>query len=206
MRRPRPAPLAMPVPTMLSRVTNSASRSSLQPSVPARAHRQYEKPCFRRRIPDADFGIARQGDAEFGQHAFRVDHRARAIGRRFVPDRRQSQHLPGIAGAQRADDHVMRLRRVLQGDQMRPDRADIAERIGRLAGVFEQARLEVGIGPGARHDAGAVMRADLGLARLDDLVERGGIDIALLGQDGFERPHPQLQVRQIRSRARWEWA
>ena len=41
------------------------------------------------------------------------------------------------------------------------------------------------------------MRADLGLAGLDDPVERRRIDIALFGQDRFERAHPQLHVGQL---------
>ena len=54
------------------------------------------------------------------------------------------------------------------------------------------------IGPGAGHHAGAVARADLGLVGLDQKVERGGIDIALLGQDGFERAHAQFGLGQFR--------
>src|ERR1051325_1170518 len=85
---------------------------------------------------------------------------------------------------------------------MRPDRADMAQGVGRLARVFEEALLEFGIDPGARDDAGAIMRPDLRLASLDDGVERGGIDIALLGQDRLERPHPKLQIGQLRDLAR----
>src|SRR4051794_25496681 len=91
----------------------------------------------------------------------------------------------------------MRPRRVFERDQMAADRADEAERIGRLGRVREQPALEFGIAPGARDDTGAVMRPDLRLARLDDPVEHGRIDIALLGQDRFERAHPELHVRQL---------
>jgi hypothetical protein len=34
------------------------------------------------------------------------------------------------------------------------------------------------------------MRADLGFIKLDDAVERGSFDIALLDENRFERPHP----------------
>src|SRR5262249_46174015 len=144
----------------------------------------------------------RQSEPEIGEHPLRIDDRARAVRRRFVPDGRQPQHFPRVAGAQGADDEVVDFGRVLERDQMRPDRADMSERIRRLGRVFEQALLEVGIDPGARHDARAVMRADLRLARLDDRVERGRLDIAFLGQDRFERPHPQLQVGQLRHLSR----
>ena len=62
-------------------------------------HRQNEKACLGGRIPDADFGVLRQRDAEIGQHAARVLDRARAIGRGLVPDRRQAEHFPRVAGA-----------------------------------------------------------------------------------------------------------
>ena len=54
------------------------------------------------------------------------------------------------------------------------------------------------IGPGAGHDARAVARPDARLVRLDDGVERRRIDMALLGQDGFERAHPRLHLGQFR--------
>ena len=41
------------------------------------------------------------------------------------------------------------------------------------------------------------MRPDLRLAGLDNPVEHGRIDIALFGQDRFERAHPQLHVGQL---------
>jgi hypothetical protein len=44
--------------------------------------------------------------------------------------------------------------------------------------------------------ARATSRAPFFVA-LDDQVERGGIDIALLGEDGFERAHPQLDVAEL---------
>src|SRR4029078_851369 len=45
----------------------------------------------------------------------------------------------------------------------------------------------------------AVARPDLGLVGLDDGVERGRVDIALLGQHGFQRAHPKLRLRQLRA-------
>ena len=44
----------------------------------------------------------------------------------------------------------------------------------------------------------AVARPDLGLVGLDQKVERSGIDIALFGQDRFERAHAQLGLGQFR--------
>jgi hypothetical protein len=46
------------------------------------------------------------------------------------------------------------------------------------------------------------MRPDLGLIGVDDEVERLGIDIALLGQNGLERPHPKLHLVELGAGAR----
>ena len=89
------------------------------------------------------------------------------------------------------------LRRVLDRDQMIADAADMAERRDGGGAVLQQAALEVGIGPGLGDDARAVVRADLGLVGLDDEIERLGVDVALLGQDGFERAHPQLHLAEL---------
>ena len=75
----------------------------------------------------------------------------------------------------------------------------MAERAQRLGRVLEQRLLERRIAPGLGDDARADMRADPGLVRLDDAVERRRIDIALLDQNGFERPHAQLHLGQCRS-------
>ncbi len=69
----------------------------------------------------------------------------------------------------------------------------------RLGGVREQRLLERRIAPGLGDDAGAVVRTDLGLVGLDDEVERGRIDVALLGQDRLERAHAQLRLRELRA-------
>ncbi len=45
----------------------------------------------------------------------------------------------------------------------------------------------------------AVARADLGLVGLDDGVERRRVDVALLGQHGFQRAHAKLRLRQLRA-------
>ena len=184
---------------MLSRVTNAASRSSLQPSVPAGRIGTHQKPRLGGRIPDADLGLGRQRHAEIGKDALGIDHRARAVGRRFVPDRRQPQHRPRITGTQGADDEVVGAGRILDRDQVAGYRVQISQRIGRLGRVGQEPALEFGIDPGAGDDPGAVMRPDPGFERLDDLVQCRRIDIALFGQDGLERPHPHLHLGQFRA-------
>ena len=74
-----------------------------------------------------------------------------------------------------------------------------AERRDRRGRIVEQRLLEAGIAPGPGDDLRADVRADLGLVGLDDRVERGRIDIALLDQDRLERAHPKLHLRELRT-------
>src|SRR5829696_9104203 len=143
-------------------------------------HRQHHEARLGGRIPYTDLGVRRQRDAEVGKHAARIDYRARAIGRRFVPGRRQAHHLPRIAGAERAHDHVVLFRRVLDCDKVIADTAGETERPDRRGGVLEQRLLEGRIHPGFRDDLGAVVWTDPRFIRLNDGVERGRIDVAFL--------------------------
>ena len=43
------------------------------------------------------------------------------------------------------------------------------------------------------------MRADLGLVGFDQRVDGGGVEIAFLGQHGFERADAQLHLGQFRA-------
>ena len=91
----------------------------------------------------------------------------------------------------------MQFRRVLDRDQMVANTIDHAKRQHRFAAVFQQRLLERRIGPGLGHRARTDMRPDFGLEGLDNRIERRRIDIALLGQHGLERPHPQLHFREF---------
>src|SRR5262249_47768590 len=164
-----------------------------------RSHRQHQKAGLGGGIPHPDLRLLPQPDAQVGEHAARILDRARAVGRRLVPDRRQAQHFPRIAGAQRADDHVVLGGRVLDRDQMIPDPALVAERAHRLRGVLEQRLLQLRIGPGLGDDARAVARRHSGLLGLDDDVERGRSDVALLGEHRLQRAHAQLRLRALRA-------
>ena len=68
-----------------------------------------------------------------------------------------------------------------------------------MDGVFEQRLLERRIVPGLGDDTRAVVGPDLGLVGLDDGVERGRIDVALLGQHRLQRAHAQLRLGQLRT-------
>ena len=96
-----------PVPIMQSRVTK-VGELLLAPALGARRpHRQHDEAGLGGRVPHPDLRVGRQRHAEIGEHAARIVHRARAVRRRLVPDRRQAEHFPRIAGAQRADDDVV---------------------------------------------------------------------------------------------------
>ena len=76
--------------------------------------------------------------------------------------------------------------------------AGVAQLGDRGRRVLQQAFLVGGIDPGARHHPGAVARADLVFHRVDQRVERGGIDQAFLDQERLERLDSQREVRRDR--------
>ena len=78
------------------------------------------------------------------------------------------------------------------------DPALVTERAHRLGAVVEQRPLERGIAPGLGNDARAGVGADLGLVGFNDEIERRRIDVALLGQDRFQRSHAQLRLGELR--------
>src|SRR5262249_21638101 len=111
---------------------------------------------------------------------------------------REAENRPWIAGAEGADDDVVNLRRVLEHDHvltLAPDEAEIGER---RRPVGEEPSLELRIHPGLGDDARAVPRPDLRFVRVDQLVERGGIDQSPLRQKGLQRSHAELDVRERR--------
>src|SRR5689334_22456093 len=93
----------------------------------------------------------------------------------------------------------MARRRILDRDQMVADAALMAERAYRLRAVVEQRPLERGVVPSLRHHARAGVRAYLGLIGLDDQIERGRVDISLLGQHGLQRAYAQLRLGELRA-------
>ena len=74
----------------------------------------------------------------------------------------------------------MALRRVLDGDEVVANPADVAERTHGRAGVVQQRLPESGVRPGLGDNLRAIMRADSGFVGLDDGIQRCRIDIALL--------------------------
>ena len=82
---------------------------------------------------------------------------------------------------------------------MLPLTAGIAERGDRRPAVGQQPQPELGIHPGLGDHPRAVMRTNPGLIGLDQHVQRGRIDIALLHQDALKRADSELRLRQLRT-------
>ncbi len=61
-------------------------------------------------------------------------------------------------------------------------------------GIREQPLLVGRVYPGPRHDPRAVARPDLVLERVNERVERGGIDQALFDEQRLERLDAERQV------------
>jgi DNA-binding transcriptional MocR family regulator len=75
---------------------------------PGRPGRQHHVTGLRGRIPDRDLDMIGQRQAELGEHRARLPHRPRPVGEALVPARRGAEQRYRIAGAQRADDDVVR--------------------------------------------------------------------------------------------------
>src|SRR5215467_15646496 len=104
-----------------------------------RPFRQHEIAELCRRIPDVNLDIVCERHSEFPQYPARIDDRTRAIGRGFVPDGRQTQQWPWIAGAQSADDKVVHARGILHYQRILALRAAVAEFSERSAAIRQQA-------------------------------------------------------------------
>jgi len=125
-----------------------------------RAHWQHQVPQLSIAVPDAHLGLIGYREAEFCEHASRIAHEAGTVGRRFVPNWRQAECRPRIAGAEGADHYVVHLGRVLDHDHvlaLRPANAEFGDRRGR---VLHQPGLVGWISPGTCHDLRAVTRSD----------------------------------------------
>src|SRR5262249_23510972 len=72
---------------------------------------------------------------------------------------RVAQQIVGIAGAERADDHVVDSFGVLQNAQFTEAAGRDAQLAQRRPPLADKPALEVGIGPGARDDPAAVPRS-----------------------------------------------
>ena len=119
-------------------------------------------------VPDPHLDVVGHDDsAELAQHAARIDHGARAVGRRLVPDRRQAQHRPRVAGAERADDEVVDGGRVLDHDHVLALRAGVAELGDRGGGVRAAAAPCRRDRSRRARRPGAVARPDLVLVGVD---------------------------------------
>jgi hypothetical protein len=75
--------------------------------------------------------------------------------------------------------------------------AGVAERGDGRRGIGQQPFAKGRVDPGPRHHARAVARADAGLVGVDQRVERGGVDVALLREHGFERAHAQVHLAEF---------
>jgi hypothetical protein len=75
--------------------------------------------------------------------------------------------------------------------------ARVAQRRDRGGRVAQQPVAKVRVDPGSCHDARSIARADARLVGIDQRIERGRIDVALLGEHRFQCPHAQVHVAQF---------
>ena len=126
-------------------------------------------------------------DAELGEHAARVADGARAVGQALVPVGRRAEQAARIAGAQRADDHVVHAVGVLDGDE---DRAPARGRCRARAPPRARRRAGARLYAGSTHARATTPRAVGRRPRhepVDPLAHVLVGDDALLDQQRLER-------------------
>jgi len=176
-------------------VTSAASSGSLIPPGPLGAERQDEVAEVGGRVVHAHLDLVREVGAELGEHRAGLAHDPRPVRARLVPVGRQPEQAAGVARAERADDHVVHGRRVL--DDVDPDPADVEAEL-RAGGVRvgEQPLPERGVDPRAGDDAGAVRRRAR-VHRLDGGTDVLGGEDALLDQELADGGLEQTVVRRL---------
>ena len=102
---------------------------------------------------------------------------------------------PRIARAERADDEIVDGRRVFNHHHVLALRPTVPEFSNGGSTVGEQTLPVCGIDPRPRDHAGAIARTDLRLVTLDDRIDRGRIDHALLDQYRLERLDAERHIR-----------
>ena len=120
---------------------------------------------------------------ELAQDRTRLDHRARTVGEALVPGGRQAEHHPGIAGAERADDHVV-LGRVFSTTTRLPPPGSPSSAMAEPS--WSKRALKAG-STQARATTLAPQRADVPLVLADPLVDGLGREQPLLDQERLQR-------------------
>jgi DNA-binding transcriptional MocR family regulator len=155
-----------------------------------RPDREHHVAGLRGRVPDRDLHLAGHLQAELGEHRARLPHRPRPVGEALVPAGRGPEQRHRVAGAERADDHVVRGLGVRHDPQRVAQVAEAHVLRGGVA-VGQQQVTVLRIGPGAGHHTGAVDGRGLGVQPGQELVH-----LVVAGQPGrdqpfFEAPRPR---------------
>src|ERR1700722_7556386 len=146
-------------------------------------------------ITDAPLNLLRKLDPKLLQDPPRGDNRARPVRRGCVPVRGQSERRPRIAGAERANDHVVDVVSVLHDHHVFALDARIAKLVDGFGSIAQKSLLELRIRPRLGDDAGPVVRADLVLISVYELVDSDGVEQLLFDQQRFYRFHAERYLR-----------
>src|SRR6266446_668712 len=152
---------------------------------------------FGGRVPDSDLRARRQGHAKLREYPARVSDHAGTIRCALVPDRWQSQDRPRVATAERADNHVVSAGRVRDGNHVLTLPTRVAKLRNSSRRIAQQAFTERRIDPSARDNARAIARTHFRLIGVNQYVECGRIDVALLGHHRLERADAPLDVTEF---------
>ncbi len=156
-----------------------------EPVAPGRPGWQHHIAGLRGRVPDRDLDIIGQCQAELREHRTGLPHRSRPVGEALVPAWRRPEQRYGVAGAQRADDDVVRGLGVHDNPQLVAQ--PVETQLRRSRGSVGQQQVTVPrVDPGAGNHPGTVHRRGHRIQPGQILV-----DLVVAGQPGRDQPFLQ---------------
>src|SRR6185312_1171027 len=143
-----------------------------------------------------DLDVGRKVEAHFAKHGARFPDDPRAVLEILVPVGRHPDDRERGARAERAADHVLHFRRVLQHHEVAvvPGHRE-AQLRHRRAAIGKQALPEAGIHPGARDDASAILGDPFLLGQVAQLLHGFGSLEAALVERRLDRIDARFDAR-----------
>ena len=156
-----------------------------EPVAPGRPGWQHHIAGLRGRVPDRDLDVIGQCQAELREHRSGLPHRSRPVGETLVPAWRRPEQRYGVAGAQSADDDVVRGLGVHDNPQLVAQ--PVETQLRRSRGSVGQQQVTVPrVDPGAGNHPGTVHRRGHRIQPGQILV-----DLVVAGQPGRDQPFLQ---------------
>src|SRR5262245_15051774 len=151
-------------------------------------YRQHHVAVISRRVPNSDLRGGWKIEAHFAQDSAGLSDHANTVIEILVPIWRGADDGVGRTGAQRADDHVVDVFRVLEHNEVPMVLRELkAHLLCRSLAVGEHPSPEFGVNPGRRDHACAIVADPLFLPVIGEIRYEGLRHLALASQHDLKR-------------------